>query len=259
MLLLLTVGPAISALAADIPAVSEPDTFGVIDGEFGLKSLKGHYRWNVFRKWTAGTNAIRADKTFGVVNGEFNVPAMYVANSTTNELGFHDRATITGTTDDKGAVFYPPDQQASFSQNMMGNFIKNVLMNNAYHVVGAGPRFEIGVITRDGYLTCANGTEVSLFAIYAEEISNDPYSNDSGFKDLKLYKPGTVTTASLGGSYHDGRIVLDPDQTATIQSTRRLRLEDGTVLLPNEDGIYHLEVRNGIPTFVGVTVESESQ
>ena len=255
----LTIGPVIPALAADIPAVREPDTFGAIDGEFGLEGLKGHYRWKVIRKWTTGTNAVRADNTFGVVNGKFTVPAMYIATDTVNELGFHDRAAIDGTTDEKGAIFYPPGQTATFSQQIMSDFIKYVLMNNAYHVVGAGPRFEIGVVTRNGYLTCVDGTEVSLFAIYAEEISNDPYSADSGFKDLKLYEPGKVTSAYLVGSYQDGRIVLDPDQKATIQSTRKLRLENGTVLLPNEDGIYHLEVRNGVPTFVDVTVETEGQ
>jgi hypothetical protein len=258
-LLCLTIGPAVPALAADVPAVSEVDTFGAIDGEFTLKGLKGFYRWNVIQKWTQGETAVRADNTHGVVNGEFGVRAVYVANSNRNEIVFNDQITINGTSDEKGAIFYPPGQTASFSQNIMGNYTKYVLMNNAYHVVGKGPKFEIEVVTRDGYLTCADGTEVSFFAIYAEEISDDPYSTDGGLKDVKLLKPGTATSASLVGSYQDGRIVLNPEQNATIWSSRKLRLEDGTVLLPNEDDIYHLEVREGVPTFVGVTVQTESQ
>jgi hypothetical protein len=258
-LLWLTIGPTILALAADVPAVTEVDTFGAIDGDFTMKGLKGFYRWNVIQKWTKGENAIRADNTLGVVNGEFGVRAVYIANSNGTEVVFNDQITINGTSDEKGVIFYPPGQRASFSQDIMGNYTKYVLMNNAYHVVGKGPEFEIEVVTRDGYLTCADGTEVSFFAIYAEEISNHPYSADSGFKDIKIYKPGTVSSANLVGSYRNGRIVLKPDQKATIWSGRKLRLEDGTVLLPNEDDIYQLEVRDGVPTFVGVTVQTESQ
>jgi hypothetical protein len=252
---MLAISLAIPVFAADVPAVSEPSTFGAIDGEFSLKGLKGLYRWNVIQTWTKGENAIRADDTIGVVNGEFEVRAMYFANSNGREIGFHNQATIDGTTDEKGAIFYPPGQRASFSHEMAGNHIKYVLMNNAYHVVGTGPMFEIAVVTKDGYLTCADGTEVSVFAIYAEEISDDPFSSDSGFKDIKLYEPGKVSSAYLVGSYRDGRIVLDPDQQATIQSNRKLKLADGTILLPNEDGIYHIEVQGGLPTFVEVTVE----
>ena len=253
-----TLGSAGLARAADIPAVDHPGTYGVIDGEFGMRGLKGSYRWNVNRQWTKGENAVRADKSLGVVNGEFSVGVMYIANPNREEIEFHGRATITGTSDEKGALFYPPGQSASFSQNMMGNSIKYVLMNAAYHVVGMGEKFEIEVVTKDGYLTCVDGTPVSVFAIYAEEISNSPYEPDSGFKDIKLYQPGGYNFANLAGEYHDGRIVLAPDQKGILRSTRKLRLEDGTVLLPNEDGIYHLEVRDGVPTFVGVTVEEGS-
>jgi hypothetical protein len=244
--------------AAEIHAVSEVSTFGAIDGEFGLCDLKGLYRWNVIKNWSAGTNATRSDNTFGVVGGEFTAPAMYVANSRTSEIGFNDRASFKGTTDENGAVSYLPDQNASFSQQMMGNPIKYVLMNNAYHVVGTGERYEIEVVTRNGYLTCADGTEVNFIGIYAEEISNDRYSPDSGFQSLPLYEPGTYTPAGLSGQYNEGRIVLRSNQKAIIRSTRELRLVDGTILLPGEDGIYDIEIRDGLPTFVNVTVKEGS-
>jgi hypothetical protein len=66
--------------AAEIPAISEKNTFGVVDEEFSMNGLLGLYRWNVERNWTGEKNLIREDNTFGIESGEFTVNK-FIANT----------------------------------------------------------------------------------------------------------------------------------------------------------------------------------
>ncbi|MEW5949419.1 MAG: hypothetical protein AB1711_08400 [Thermodesulfobacteriota bacterium] len=239
--------------AADVPVITEEDTFGVLDGEFSLNGLKGLYRWSIEQRWSGGKMIIRDDNTFGVADGEFIVRGF---KSGYHQFPFDGNAEIRGRSEEKGRISYLPDQSATVT-----TAVKFVLANGAFHVMPGEGKIKLEV--KNGYLTCADGTAVSVFALWVDVIEGE----DRRWAMVKseryngmwvpkpLYKPlHFEKNGKLMGAYKDGSIHFGPGQSVTLYSKHELMLPDGTILLPNDNGIYKIEIRDGLPIFVDVKV-----
>jgi hypothetical protein len=244
------------AQAAEIQAISEYDILGSVDGEFSMIGFKGLYRWNVQPHWTSGSHAIRKNDTFGVVNGEFSVDSVLV-NSNTLKILFDNSAKIRGKSDNDGKIIYLPDQKASFSSALP------IFVNSMLRVVPLNGKINLEV--KNGYLTCADGTKAELVGLWIDKQdekeermwTKTPSPKYNGmmipfplFKPVSFEELPTIVT----GTYKNGRISFDPGQRKTIYSKGRILLEDGTILLPNSTGKYTVEIKEGLPTFVDVTI-----
>ncbi len=238
----------------DFAAVVEVNTFGFADGEFSMNNLKGLYSWTVPKHFLEAKFIIRPNNTFGFGNGKFLVNGIEVKNERgfTSKIFFDDSKNITGFSDPRGWLAYERNQKVSLRSP------EKFLPNPSYSIIPKDGK--VFVEEFNTFLTCADGTEVEFFALWLNilpEKITTRFIISEKYSGMRVPSPIYHSTSfsnneKLRGIYKNGAIRFEPNQNVSIQSSQKIMLEDGTIILPNESGLYNIIIKDGIPYFNGV-------
>jgi hypothetical protein len=238
----------------DFAAVVDVNTFGFADGEFSMNNLKGLYSWTVPKKFLEGKYIIKSNNTFGIGGGKFLVDGIEVKNERgfTSKIPFDDSKNITGFSDLSGWLAYERNQKASLSSSEI------FFPNPSYSIIPKDGK--VFVEEFNTFLTCADGTEVEFFALWLNILPENITTRfiiSEKYSGMRVPSPIYHSTSfsnneKLRGIYKNGAIRFEPNQKVSIQSSKKIMLEDGTIILPNDNGLYNIIIKNGIPYFNGV-------